>query len=153
MSDRDVKKIWEASRGPRKIRPEQEWSLDRGGESAYGPNLPARPPSNLWFQIMGLDQSENWGKKISEYQLNRMVEFFLDFLDEGPEGREKYQAVLTELEILNDMETEVEHRAYANRLGFDHTIRPVDFDTLYNNLVIHINKSAANQYLSDKSSE
>jgi len=151
MSDRDVKQIWEASRGP--ARPPQEWTPERRGESAYGRNLPARPPSNLWFQIVGLDQSENWGKKINASQLNQMVEFFLDFLNQGPEGREKYKAVLTELQILNDMDTEVEHRAYAKRLSFDHTIRPEHFDTLYNNLVIHINKSAADEYLTKRSSE
>ena len=151
MSDRDVKQIWEASRGP--ARPPQEWTPERRGESAYGRNLPARPPSDLWFQIVGLDQSENWGKKINAAQLNQMVEFFQDFLNQGPEGIEKYKAVLRELQILNEMDTEIEFRAYANRLGFDQTIRPEDFEQLEYNLVIHINKGRAHDFLTKRSSE
>ena len=82
-----------------------------------------------------------------------MVEFFQDFLNQRPEGIEKYKAVLRELQILNEMDTEIEFRAYANRLGFDQTIRPEDFEQLEYNLVIHINKGRAHDFLTKRSSE
>ena len=135
MSDRDVKKIWEAVIRERDHLDYEPHPVPDPGEKWYH-------VSNRWKAIVGLDTRDV--KPIAVSDISKMIEYFKTLPGTGRE--DDYMVVLDELRKLNEM-NEYDGPQYAKKLGFDGSFDREDFETIYDHLVIHINKSAANRYL------
>ena len=126
MSDRDVKKIWEA------VMSERDHFLYE----------PVPDPNKEWYSIIGLNTRE--ARPISTSDIGKMVEYFKSLPGQG--RMDDYEVVLDELRKLNNM-GEVDQRVYSQKLGFDGSFSREDFTNLHKHLQIHINRSAGEEYL------